>query len=433
MANKPVKELKVDREKAGNDGMAVTMRTMVMKVGGGAQFYASYFAQMKRVEDPRCPSAGVCFGNTGPELHYNRAWWESLTPEQREYVLKHEVLHNMLLHHMRAGWVIDQRDNIAMDLAVNSILGKPPLTGCYPGIKPFKDMPHGKSYEEYWKLLEKHCKPRPKPGKDGDPQAGDQQGEGEGGGQSDGQDQGGKDPRDMSSDQDKDAPHLDDWAHKNRKASAQDNPSGEMINRGMVERAVKDAKLKGDMPAELEEIIKGYLTKKPNWKRLVRVFIGEIYAIASRATYLKANRMYRHLLGIVPGHKDECVGRILVGLDTSGSMTKEIIAQLIGQLSTMPVPYDLVQCDAMCHGGPKTIRNPRKLEMSIKGGGGTDFRPVFEMAVKKGYTGVIYLTDMCGTFPDSYNKPCLWVAYDTKEKGPFGKTIFVEKDGSVSQ
>ena len=31
-----------------------------------------------------------------------------------------------------------------------------------------------------------------------------------------------------------------------------------------------------------------------------------------------------------------------------------------------------------------------------------------------------------------YKKPCLWLAYDTKVKGPFGKTIFISKDGESS-
>ena len=64
-----------------------------------------------------------------------------------------------------------------------------------------------------------------------------------------------------------------------------------------------------------------------------------------------------------------------------------------------------------------------------KGGGGTDFRPVFEWIkdnLPNEPDAVVYLTDMQGRFPrEAPAFPVVWAA-TTKDKGPFGETVHID-------
>ena len=58
------------------------------------------------------------------------------------------------------------------------------------------------------------------------------------------------------------------------------------------------------------------------------------------------------------------------------------------------------------------------------GGGGTDFRPPFEMLEEKGIEPrcLIYLTDLCGPHGDPPPYPVLWVCV-TDLVAPWGETV----------
>jgi predicted metal-dependent peptidase len=67
----------------------------------------------------------------------------------------------------------------------------------------------------------------------------------------------------------------------------------------------------------------------------------------------------------------------------------------------------------------------------MKGRGGTDFRPVFEYAKKVNANGVIYLTDMMGTFPETCSLRTLWVSTEKDQTAPFGKVIYLPVEESA--
>jgi predicted metal-dependent peptidase len=61
------------------------------------------------------------------------------------------------------------------------------------------------------------------------------------------------------------------------------------------------------------------------------------------------------------------------------------------------------------------------------GGGGTDFRPVFEHVdgMEEKPACIIYITDLYGSFPEGSDIPTLWVT-DTDQSAPFGDTLKIE-------
>jgi predicted metal-dependent peptidase len=67
----------------------------------------------------------------------------------------------------------------------------------------------------------------------------------------------------------------------------------------------------------------------------------------------------------------------------------------------------------------------RRFSWNRKGGGGTDFRPVFEW-VEESQTEpacLIYLTDLCcHSYPAPPDYPVLWVT-ESRRTAPFGETV----------
>jgi predicted metal-dependent peptidase len=127
-------------------------------------------------------------------------------------------------------------------------------------------------------------------------------------------------------------------------------------------------------------------------------------------------------------------GTIVVAVDTSGSIGTEELEQFAGEISAMsdeamPESIHVVYCDAVVQSfqefGPS-----EPIELEPKGGGGTDFRPVFEWVEQNQIAPVclIYLTDLCcHSYPQIPEYPVLWVT-DSRKTAPFGETVRINLD-----
>ncbi|MBQ7642727.1 MAG: hypothetical protein IJS67_02380 [Clostridia bacterium] len=134
--------------------------------------------------------------------------------------------------------------------------------------------------------------------------------------------------------------------------------------------------------------------------------------------------------------EDRSVSDIVVAIDTSGSTKGEPVVRfleetyaLITQATRRGERYRLriMQCDAavtddITVGGDDEFRKLMN-NFKIIGGGGTDFRPVFDKLTKekkngKKIKGIIYFTDGRGIFPDSDPgiDPCFALYGDGAEK-----------------
>ncbi len=87
----------------------------------------------------------------GRSLFYSRQFFQDLTPKQVEFVISHEILHNVFDHMMR----VEGRDrsiwNAAADYCVNGQLVRDNIGEVPPKIKIFHDPKHyGKSCEQVY-------------------------------------------------------------------------------------------------------------------------------------------------------------------------------------------------------------------------------------------------------------------------------------------
>ena len=90
----------------------------------------------------------------------------------------------------------------------------------------------------------------------------------------------------------------------------------------------------------------------------------------------------------------------------------------------------MTDCDAQVYEARK-VKADELSRLLLKGGGGTDFRPVFEW-VKKEFSdkidSLVFFTDLDGSFPkDKPGYETFWVTDSTNATPPFGRKLLLEQ------
>lgn len=144
-----------------------------------------------------------------------------------------------------------------------------------------------------------------------------------------------------------------------------------------------------------------------NWQRLLRRYVGRQFAIRPNLT--RPARRFPALVGIVPGRRRRASRpRIMAVIDTSGSITDDLLELISAELSKLARAYDVtvVECDFVIHNVYlyKPIR-------SVQGRGGTDLRPPFEPDFLRQCRPdlIVYFTDGHGPAPENSPRiPMIW-------------------------
>jgi predicted metal-dependent peptidase len=96
--------------------------------------------------------------------------------------------------------------------------------------------------------------------------------------------------------------------------------------------------------------------------------------------------------------------RVFIAVDTSGSMSDEALtlclAEVQGVLKSTNADVTVASCDAQVHAVEK-VRSIKEAAAALKGGGGTDFVPVFEHIedMARAPNVVFFFTDGDGPAP----------------------------------
>jgi predicted metal-dependent peptidase len=139
---------------------------------------------------------------------------------------------------------------------------------------------------------------------------------------------------------------------------------------------------------------------------------------------------------IYPRRMRDRVGTIVVVRDTSGSIDRDLCSEFSGQVTNLCADLRcsaiVLDCDTRIHAEYRLDAGD-ECPLDARGGGGTDFAPAFDRVREliddgENIAGMIYLTDLDGSFPDEpADYPVLWAAYNTTGSAPFGRTIHVKK------
>lgn len=375
-------------DRVARDALESAISTLVLLY----PLYGTVFLYLNKIERTDLPTMAV--GTTRRvdlALYYNPEFVKKLTYTQLRAVLKHEALH-VLLHHISRNQYFNYNMkgyNFAADMAINChIEGLP--DGClYP--KTF-GLPDNESSEWYYEKLRQEV---------------EKQGEGylEGKGDT-------ADDHSMWGD-------CDDDIVKEKV-------------RNIAESAIKAQESKGwgDVNGNLAQQIIAANKPVVNWKREVRYFLNKIIMMGRASTRMRPNRRYGYQN---PGSKRDYTSKILVAIDTSGSVSDELLQYFLTELNGMisHIRVDLIQFDHIVHGKPVPFEK-RQSTYKFVGRGGTSFDAPIQMGVDMKYDGLVMFSDMQCSFPKKPDRMrILWCAAGQNASDlaavPYGKKVLIEK------
>jgi predicted metal-dependent peptidase len=373
----------------------------------------------------------------GRRIVYDPAFVDELTPDELEAVLAHEVLHCALGHHCRRGVRDPRLWNEAADLAINPILiGNGFTLPAGALLDPsFNDL----SAEEIYARLSRRSRVESNPASDQDqhPTMASRTEAGQGPQEQQSRTRSTSTPgavgngvRRQSSDPGGFGEVWDATDDQGSRASQVENSRQQQEWNIAAEQAMRSAKSCGREPANLARPISENRQSTQDWRAILREFV----AATSPCDYCwtPPNRRYVASGLYLPSVERAGVGTIVVAVDTSGSIGGEELAQFAGEINAIsdeakPAAIHIVYCDAAVQSiqqfGPS-----EPVELEPRGGGGTDFRPVFEWVEVNQIAPacLIYLTDLCcRSYPQAPEYPVLWVT-DSRRTAPFGETIRIK-------
>jgi predicted metal-dependent peptidase len=185
-----------------------------------------------------------------------------------------------------------------------------------------------------------------------------------------------------------------------------------------VAQAAQSARSRGLLPGGIESVIEEALQPKAPWQALLREFLTR----TARDDYAWTPPNRRHAWNglYLPSTRSERCGPVVLGIDTSGSVSDEMLAQFEGELNAIledvkPEVVHVVYCDARVTGTEAYEPDDLPVRLTPRGRGGTAFRPVFDWVEENlddPPACLVYLTDMYGEPVDDPGYPVLWADYE---------------------
>ena len=338
------------------------------------------------------------FKSNGVTLEYRKEYLRELELSEIEFVLANGAMHSVLAHDMRkksrSGWLWQ----MATDIAINDML-----------LQNGMDMPYGAQYrerfsgmyaEEIYAELKSDIL---------------------------------REDEDLEYEAD-DAEDVENKEQENQKQSQEALQEEILAEQLLAEEAISllESKLQsGELPESIERFfnIEGFA--KLDWREELREAIApyfrDDYVMMPPSKKLLYEGIY------LPSSISETF-RLVVVIDSSGSVDKEMLDTFLSEVNfimehTQNYVIDLLVCDDRIH-FHNTFYSGESLEVELKGGGGTDFRPVFNYIQEQMDTIslLLYFTDLEGFFPtEEPSFSVKWVSPKEKEF-PFGEIIVLAED-----
>src|SRR5665213_583475 len=184
----------------------------------------------------------------------------------------------------------------------------------------------------------------------------------------------------------------------------------------------------------LREISKDLPDSRTPWEKHFREFMIAHVMPATTVDWGKPSRRLLASKGKL-GYYEPGIQRELgvktagIVIDTSGSIDEELLSKFIVETNAIMEQTGcaivLICADASVQ-SIERFSEPIKKNYKAKGGGGTDFRPAITELEKYDIDCCVYLTDLCGAFPEKKpSYPILWATL-TDIEVPFGKKVLVD-------
>ena len=354
----------------------------------------------------------------GKKIFFNEKFLKSLSSSQQNALMLHEVLHMALLHVARRQGRDPHIWNIAADIVVNDLILRNTSFKLPDGAiidNKFQD----KSVEYIYEILLKTKKYEKYDLMINDilhPGSGNQEKEEEG-----------KSEIENETTIQLSEEEIDEiesfWRDK---MEILKNADQHQLNNG-----------KGSLPAGIGQEISTILEPEVDWRHALWKYVGK-----TPADFDDLDRRFIYKGLYLESLLTEAV-EVSVCIDTSGSVSDELLKQFAGELKGILRSYPNVKCSlfyADCAlNGPYEIDRIEQMPKAV-GRGGTSFVPFFDYLKKHNQENSllgnnkisIYFTDGYGDFPESEpENPTMWLVYkDGLESShfPFGEVVRISTE-----
>lgn len=363
-------------------------------------FYGYFLFQMSReIRFDISSPTGVNFKGAKYVIYFNPIIFLTLSIEQMESTIKHEIYHIVSMHLVRAkelkGKYSTLAINMAMDIVVNKYLSSLPpyaTTLEWVNLKYSLKLEPYEPFEYYVEKIQTEL----------DLLEEDEDGE--------------EDDSDKYGDIE-----IDYKPEKTHDIWEESDDIDERTLREFIEKFIDSSK-KGKIPAHLENIIAALKNSKGElpWNLYLSRLMGTVESNKKKTITRRSRRQPNRLdlRGELRSHKAE----IAVAIDISGSISNEEFKQAIKEVLNIVKNYNheitIIECDSEIRRVYKA-KTVKDIKDRIKIGGGTKFTPVFEYANNKKINLLVYFTDGKGenklqVIPRGYK--VLWVISGSGDK-----------------
>jgi predicted metal-dependent peptidase len=333
--------------------------------------YLSLYLKFREAEKDELPEWGGMGVDAKGECIFRKDFVDGLSDDELKGVIVHEILHLSFLHLMRLGNRHPEAWNVACDIVVNHILkqnGFKLPKGCLEAGYNNEIEILGQKIRDIHKKTPEQIYDEFKIRKGGD-------GWGRGNGGFDFHKYG----KELSEDEQREVEK--EWNDR-------------------LTEAYVTAQQAGKLPGGVERLIGELHKSKVNWKNILRREI--IKAIPSDYTYARPFKSSFSTGYYMPDVEKEMIN-ITVGVDVSGSISKEIYADFLSEVIGMAnafrnrINIRFLTHDVDVHNDYKVENgNIEKLKkLKVDGGGGTSHKPIMEYIQEKVRNNrlAIFLTD----------------------------------------
>ena len=183
-----------------------------------------------------------------------------------------------------------------------------------------------------------------------------------------------------------------------------------------MHQALNIARAEGKVPGRIEETVRNAHASTLDWRTLLRRYMTD--AASRDYSWSVPNRRFIDGGLYLPSIRSEGIDVIAIIIDTSGSLPPQTLAEFWTELREIvdeirPTSVIVLQVDAALQDAAEYEPDDLPDEITLKGRGGTDFRPGFEWLDERGIQpGVcLYFTDMeCSSYPEAEPAfPVAWI------------------------
>ena len=325
----------------------------------------------------------------GDKYQYNDDYLETLTDSELSFTLANAAMHQALYHDSRQSKRMGWMWYLATDYAINALLVENGLS--LPDKVNYDSRFEGQYAEEIYETLRGEI----------------------------------MDDEEREEEADESDATKEDEQRSNKATSDETQEAEEAYER-FLEQVHQKLEKQGELPRGLERIVDIKTHASISWRDELYRYVNT--HAKSDYRFFPPNMKYLYLGFALPSIYGEEL-HIAVAVDTSASVDKALLERFLAELEEIMQVFpsykiELIECDAKIQHST-TLYPTEPLQATLRGGGGTDFRPVFDMIEEQmsDMKFLIYFTDGMGTFPLYMPQiDVLWVM-PKRVDVPFGEVL----------